>query len=342
MNALEDTQGPPKIIQKLAPDEIEPFTPYLPILGKSGFWGRSLGGCVSVLLHICGPHVIADDVQKTDERISNSTVIKHTISIPGSSSKVVKKNIILDSSAHLKLACELSIDSKDGQIYDVSWKHNDEPINRNSYAFNNTGNKWHASYEFVVTDRSQIGTYACIFNSTTDVRAEFNLNVPAVRSEKKPLVSYIKDAITMKCDSALYKPIEWIWYQVNGSEQVQLNFSLIPTKYKISMAKANETKLHISDLSDKDSGIYICKAVYTFGEQEGQVELTVLTYMVPLKIFFAIAGEVVILVSLILIYEMKTKKKQSTEDIKKDMEQTDHLKPEESSSAESTTRQRNV
>ncbi|XP_063312947.1 embigin [Pelobates fuscus] len=289
------------------------------------------------------PDPAAQPSQRKDENISNYTVIKHSISIPGLTKKVIQKEIILDSPANLKLECELLLDSEELQINDVAWTFENATISKNKYANNTTENKRHTSYEFAVTALNMIGTYTCIFNSTTEVKAEFHIKVPTVKSEKKPLVSYIADYIVMKCDSSIYKPKKWIWYQTNGSDQVQLNLSLIPIKYEDSSKKVNESKLHISNLSEKDSGIYICKAVFAFGEHEGQVQLSVLSYMVPLKVFLAIAAEVVVLVSLILLYEMKTKKKTSEEDIKQDADESTNLKSEDSKTLEtSTTRQRKV
>ncbi|MEE6458186.1 hypothetical protein FKM82_000202, partial [Ascaphus truei] len=190
---------------------------------------------------------------------------------------------------------------------------------------------------------SNLGNYTCVFKGTTEVSAEFHFDVPAVKSGDKPLVSYNSDSIVMKCDSSKYNPIEWIWYKTNGSDQVLLNYSLVPPKYEVIQKQANETKLHISDLSENDSGIYLCTAIFKIGEREGRVQLNVLSYMVPLKVFFAIAAEVVILVAVILIYEMQTKKKQTDSGDKKDIEQTENLKSEASDSQENnTTRQRKV
>ncbi|XP_053313924.1 embigin [Spea bombifrons] len=288
-----------------------------------------------------GPDLDIHASQNNIEHVSNIIEEKHSILIPDLTSKALKKNITIDNPVRLSLDCYLLVDLKDFQMGDVTWKHGNGTLSRNSYTYNNTENTWHTSYEFIVTDNSKIGTYTCIFNSTAEVRAEFHINVPNVRSENKPLVSYKKDTIVMKCDSAKYTPVEWIWYHVNGSDQVQLNSSSAPNKYEICQKKPNETKLHISDLSEEDDGIYICKAVFKIGEQHGEIQLTILSYMVPLKVFLAIAAEVVILVSVIFICEVKTKKRPCQADGNNDAEQTTQLKSETSSTLEaSTTRQR--
>ena len=80
-------------------------------------------------------------------------------------------------------------------------------------------------------------------------------------------------------------------------------------KYVISGNHANETRLKITHLSEDDQGTYWCHAIFELGESEGHVKLVVLSYLVPLKAFCAIAAEVVLLVAIILLFEMYTQKK---------------------------------
>lgn len=79
----------------------------------------------------------------------------------------------------------------------------------------------------------------------------------------------------------------------------------------ISGTNANETRLKIMHLSEEDQGAYWCHAIFQLGESEDRVELVVLTYLVPLKPFLAIAAEVFLLVAIILLCEVYTKKKKN-------------------------------
>lgn len=86
----------------------------------------------------------------------------------------------------------------------------------------------------------------------------------------------------------------------------------MPKKFNvIREPPANKTKLKILDLSEKDGGVYWCQAVFQVGESKGTVSLKVLSYMVPLKPFLVIAAEVIILVALIFIFEVYSKKKET-------------------------------
>lgn len=79
----------------------------------------------------------------------------------------------------------------------------------------------------------------------------------------------------------------------------------------ISGPNANETRLKIMHLSEEDQGAYWCHAIFQLGESEDHIDLAVLTYLVPLKPFLAIAAEVVLLVAIILLCEMYTQKKKN-------------------------------
>ncbi|XP_075039996.1 embigin [Mixophyes fleayi] len=290
-----------------------------------------------------GPDVTAQASVKNDGGGLGNTVVIHSLSIPGVSSPEIEKTIIIDSTGHLKLECNLTSDSKGLQINNVTWRHGEEQISRDLYMYNKSDNQWHTSYEFVVKDMNETGNYTCMFISSTEVKGTFHIQVPAVHVVGKSIVSYNGDSIVMKCDTSIYKPVEWIWYKVTENEQVVLNFSLISAKYTHDNKNGNETKLHIANLSEGDSGSYVCKAVFKTGESEGQVHLNVLSYMVPARIFLAIAAEVAVLVAVILVYEMLSKKKKDKEDVKNNeqIDQMAQLKSEDSSNADaSSTRQR--
>ncbi|EMP42397.1 Embigin, partial [Chelonia mydas] len=107
---------------------------------------------------------------------------------------------------------------------------------------------------------------------------------------------------------------------------VAVNDSLMPDKYIIDEKYANITKLKILKISEKDDRSYWCQAVFKLGESKGKVSLKVLTYMTPLKPFLAIAAEVIILVAIIFLYEMYSKKKQKHAEDEKEFEQIEQLR----------------
>ena len=64
-----------------------------------------------------------------------------------------------------------------------------------------------------------------------------------------------------------------------------------------------KTKLTVQNLTEADAGAYYCGAVYDIGVTLSRVDLRVITFMEPLKPFLVIVGEVLVLVSIILLYE---------------------------------------
>uniref|UniRef100_A0A8C0IZT6 Embigin n=1 Tax=Chelonoidis abingdonii TaxID=106734 RepID=A0A8C0IZT6_CHEAB len=157
--------------------------------------------------------------------------------------------------------------------------------------------------------------------------------VPQIEGKEHHVVSYVGDSVVLVCKSLKYIPINWIWYMGNGSDQVRFPFT---DKYIVDEKYANITKLKILKISEKDDRSYWCQAVFKLGESKGKVSLKVLTYMTPLKPFLVIAAEVIILVAIIFLYEMYSKKKQMHAG-------TISFKSEDSNGVEnSTTRHRKV
>ncbi|XP_071992460.1 embigin [Engystomops pustulosus] len=289
-----------------------------------------------------GPNTTPEALERNQDGIYNYTTAEHSISIADFSAKDNKKNIVIEDVLHLKLQCSLVVASKDLQI-GVSWRRNNQPISSNLYTYNNTDNLLHTTYEFVVTDTNKTGDYACVFRSGAEVNGTFHVQAPPIHGGSKALVSYYGDFIVVKCDTSTYIPQKWTWYKIIDNEQVELNISLDSQKYEELSNKLNETKLQITNLSEGDNGGYVCKATFKNVETEAQVHIKVLSYMVPLKVFLVIAAEVAILVAVILVYEVISKKKQGQEDVKKDYEPMAQLKSEDSNIGEaSTARQRKV
>lgn len=86
------------------------------------------------------------------------------------------------------------------------------------------------------------------------------------------------------------------------SSQGLINVTANPLNYKIFI-NGNETKLTVLNLTEEDSGKYICSAEFDIKPSESYVELKVLSYTEPLKPFIAIVVEVIVLVTLILLWE---------------------------------------
>uniref|UniRef100_A0A7M4FF48 Embigin n=1 Tax=Crocodylus porosus TaxID=8502 RepID=A0A7M4FF48_CROPO len=259
--------------------------------------------------------------QQTRESFSENTSGWH-----GFSSPLMEKNITLDSPANIELSCTVASVSTHAVAIEKAWKKDTKPIKSNVTS-NETKNVW--STQLQIREKKDMGSYMCVMKGEHEVQAVFHLKVPKIKGKEKPIVSYEGDSVVIVCESGSYIPITWIWYTTNGSHQVPINDSLMPEKYIIDKTPANKTHLKIMKLTGQDGGLYVCQAVFKLGENNGEVNLKVLNYMVPLKPFFAIAAEVIVLVALIFLYEIYSKKKE--------------IKSEESNGVEnSSTRHRKV
>ncbi|XP_028921882.1 embigin isoform X2 [Ornithorhynchus anatinus] len=279
--------------------------------------------------------------EEAEETHSNLTFVKQSISLIGTPSASVERNTILHSPSHVELTCNFSGDINSVRVI---WKKEGEQINSSHIFINQTGNVLYTQYTLQILNSTQLGSYACVFEDAVERRGRgvFNFKVPEVHGKDKPLISYEGDSVVMICKSENSVPLTWIWFKVNETGQVPVETEM-KEKYELASKYANETKLKILQLSEQDGGSYTCRAIFPLGGSEGKVDLKVLSYLVPLKPFLAIAAEVIILVTIILLYEMHTKRKQNTTEGEKEFEQIEQLKSEDSNGIENnTTRHRKI
>ncbi|NXN16902.1 EMB protein, partial [Indicator maculatus] len=222
----------------------------------------------------------------------------------GASGAPMEKNITLESATRIELSCKVDTKYSHLKSLQVTWRKGNETIKH----INKTENSW--SIHLQILDNSKLGSYTCILKAEEEISAVFHLQVPKIEGKEKPIVSYEGDTAVMICKSFGYTPIAWTWYMANGSDQVVINDSLLTDKYVINGGSANVTHLKILKLTKEDDGVYQCEAAFELGKSVGTLKLKVLSLMVPLKPFLAIVAEVVVLVTIVFLYEMYSKKKE--------------------------------
>uniref|UniRef100_A0A4W2CAQ2 Embigin n=1 Tax=Bos indicus x Bos taurus TaxID=30522 RepID=A0A4W2CAQ2_BOBOX len=245
----------------------------------------------------------------------------------------VEKNITLERPSNVELICQFT-PSGDLNSVNVTWKKGDKLLEGN-YLVNATGGILYTQHRVAVINSKQMGSYSCFFGEKKQQRGTFNLKVPEINGQNKPLITYLGDSVVLTCKCQDCLPLNWTWYGGNGSVQVPIGVP-VNDKYVISGKHANETRLKITQLSEDDQGTYLCHAIFELGESEGHVKLVVLSYLVPLKVFCAIAAEVVLLVAAILLFEMYTQKKKKPSDDGKEFEQGEQLKLDDSNGIENS------
>lgn len=266
-------------------------------------------------------------------KYSNLTLESHSISMTERPNMPAEKNITLERPSNVELTCQFTPSGNLNSV-NVTWKKGDKLLEDN-YLVNATGSILYTQYRVAVINSKQMGSYSCFFGEKKQQRGTFNLKVPEINGKNKPLITYVGDSVVLICKCQDCLPLNWTWYSGNGSVQVPIGLP-VNDKYVISGKHANETKLKITQLSEDDQGTYWCHAIFELGESEGHVELVVLSYLVPLKAFCAIAAEVVLLVAIILLFEKYTQKKKKPSDDGKEIEQGEQLKLDDSNGIENS------
>lgn len=265
-------------------------------------------------------------------KYSNLSLESYNISVTDVSNVSVEQNITLERPSHLELKCMFTA-TKDLNSVNVTWKKDDELLETtDGFNTTKTGNTLSSQYRFIIFNSKQMGKYSCIFGEK-ELRGTFNIKVPKVHGKNKPLITYVGDSTVLKCECQSCHPLNWTWYVGNGTSQVPIDVQ-VNDKYVINGSYANETKLKIKHLLEEDGGSYWCRATFQLGESEEQIELVVLSFLVPLKPFLAIIAEVILLVAIILLCEVYTQKKKNDPDDGKEFEQIEQLKSDDSNGIE--------
>ncbi|XP_062873814.1 embigin [Trichomycterus rosablanca] len=268
---------------------------------------------------------------------------RRTIVSKGQSHVLVEELEILKAQ-NVELSCHMTdIPSKPLNITGY-WRKNADEIENSRQTVQRHSEQYilHRTFNIQTGD---LGNYSCIFSYLgKEEQATFVLKVPTMKEKRdRPIVSYVGDSVVMEC-AIKPAPNTWKWYKTNGTEKEFISDTADPLNYKILLAK-NVTKLTVLNLTEEDSGKYTCSAVYDIAHSESHMQLRVLSFTEPLKPFLAIAAEVAILVTLILLYERYSRSRNDHATITEsslNSEQMGTLTEQESNGVDggTTTRQR--
>uniref|UniRef100_G3SU41 Basigin n=1 Tax=Loxodonta africana TaxID=9785 RepID=G3SU41_LOXAF len=169
--------------------------------------------------------------------------------------------------------------------------------------------------EFELDSDDRTGEYACIFLPEVVGRASITVSgPPRVTAVRKSEHANEGETIVLKCRSDSFPPItDWVWFKkTETQEQVIVNGS--QSRFVVSSSE-KRSELHIMNLDmSTDPGTYVCNGTNTEGTGYATMTLRVRSRLAALWPFLGIVAEVLVLVTIIFIYEKRRKPEEVLDD----------------------------
>uniref|UniRef100_A0AAA9SSZ2 Basigin n=1 Tax=Bos taurus TaxID=9913 RepID=A0AAA9SSZ2_BOVIN len=162
--------------------------------------------------------------------------------------------------------------------------------------------------EYEVDSEDRSGQYSCIFLPEHAGRTDLEVKgPPSIKAVKKSEHATEGETVILVCKSDSFPPVtNWLWYKESESgDQVITNST--QSKFFV-VSSESRTELHIPNVDLKeDPGKYVCNGTNLEGTSQAAITLRVRNRFAALWPFLGIVAEVLVLVTIIFIYEKRRK-----------------------------------
>ncbi|MGH0156445.1 UNVERIFIED_CONTAM: hypothetical protein FKN15_031509 [Acipenser sinensis] len=217
--------------------------------------------------------------------------------------------VVNNTETTVRLSCNLT--NPTSSVAGSHWEKDGKIIENSADTKPNTV----IQYTLSKADLQSGGVYYCVFLTSPKVNSSIEVKVlPHVKAYKHSEQGNENDKGVLTCTCHSYPlPTDWQWFKVIGDKKTLITNGT--ERFEVR-STPDKSILSIGELDiEKDAGDYECLATNEVGSGSDKIQLRVRSRLAALWPFLGIVAEVIILVTVIFIYEKRRKPDEITDEL---------------------------